>query len=99
MNHDQNPATYPLATELVQALRRSDAVLYVIARPVRGGPCDEITIDCGSRIPSHREAAAMLRSVAADWEETADANGEPPAVFEGAVKVATIDTKKEINGS
>jgi len=97
------PVPDALATELVQAIRRSDALLYVIARPAHDGPYEGgLVVDWGADGMPKRYAALLMRDVAKEWEKQADEAGEAPIPPDVTTlpgdNPAIFDTGSELKG-
>lgn len=86
------PTDPQIPTEAVAAIRRSDAILYVIVRPALDGIPGEVAIDWGANGVTHRDAAILLRNVASEWEEIADTAGEPASELELETTRPRIET-------
>jgi hypothetical protein len=84
-----------LHTELVQAIRRSDAILYVVARPSHDGLPGELVIDWGADGMSRRAGALLLRDLATQWDSIADTEGEPPLNVDLVSTADPIETTED----
>lgn len=101
MNEPLQPIPDPMATELVQAIRRSDAILYVVARrSTDPGHVGELVVDWGADGMPKRYAALLMRDVATEWDRQADDDGEPPVDANVTIvgcNPTVLDTTSEIN--
>lgn len=86
-----------LQTELVQAIRRSDAILYVVVRPAPDGLPGELAIDWGAHGITHRDGAVLIRDLAKQWDAIADAAGEPPTEVELIAMTDPTETTEDFH--